>query len=88
MTLKKLEKTDYHPFSEIGIDLFSKEPHYLVTAILSLLQNAKEIDSSVTIGSKFLDDIFKLLVCDNLPPGLHKNAKKFALVFTSRTDSL
>ena len=81
-----LLKSDYHPFSEIGVDLFSTESHYLVIAILGLLENAREIDSSLVISSKFLDDIFKLIVCDSLPPGLQKRARKFAMTFTASVE--
>ena len=50
--------------SNMETDLFSSEPSLITIAILRILENAHEVEPDLSVNSKFLDNIFKMIVCD------------------------
>ena len=45
-------------------DLFSSEPSLITIAILRIFENAHDVEPDLSVNSQFLDNIFKMIVCD------------------------
>ena len=50
--------------SNMETDLFSSEPSLITIAILRILENAHDVEPDLSVDSQFLDNIFKMIVCD------------------------
>ena len=50
--------------SNMETDLFSSKPSLITIAILRILENAHDVEPDLSVDSQFLDNIFKMIVCD------------------------